>query len=337
MKIRIVYGSPCSGKTNYVKSNITENDIVYDYDSILSAVTFNSERQIEKANQHDIVISIREYLINNSKDFEMLDNFYIITTKKDDAINKLIRNGAELIELNTSEEKCIEYLQNDTERKDKSGWQDIIHNWFENNEKEVDMNKRSEYVKTEIRATADGKKLTLRGYPILFNTETTVWDWCYGEVKETILPIALDDTKLDDVYLLVGHNPDNLLGRVGKNMRVEVDETGLFFECELPNTQLARDWYNLTETGIVDGMSFGFYCKDQINESTMTRTITKIDELLEITITPFPAYKEASVVANRKSEIEMAERKAELLEKQKKADAEMKLKREKLLKELEEM
>jgi phage prohead protease, HK97 family len=75
------------------------------------------------------------------------------------------------------------------------------------------------------------------------------------------------------------------------------DETGLFFEAELPNTQHARDIYNLTESGLLDGMSFGFRTKDSVDESTMTRTITHIDELLEITITPFPAYKEASVIA----------------------------------------
>ena len=82
-------------------------------------------------------------------------------------------------------------------------------------------------------------------------------------------------------------------------MRMEIDETGLFFEADLPNTQYARDIYNLVETGLVDGMSFGFTCSDEVNPSTGFRTITHIDELFEITITPFPAYKEASVIAQR--------------------------------------
>lgn len=160
--------------------------------------------------------------------------------------------------------------------------------------------------KTECRTQEEGsaKKLVLRGYPILFNVETTIYDWWYGEVKEVILPTALDGTKMDNLYLLVGHNADNVLGREGVNMRVEIDETGLFFECELPNTQLARDWYNLIESGIVDGMSFGFICHDKVNDSTLTRTITHIDELYEITITPFPAYYEASVVAKAQTETE---------------------------------
>lgn len=200
------------------------------------------------------------------------------------------------------------------------------------------MNKHREYIRCDIRAEArDGKKLVLRGYPILFNTETLIYDFWYGEIRETILPTALDNTRLDDVYLLVGHNPDNVLGKVGANMRVERDETGLFFECELPNTQLARDWYNLVESGIVDGMSFGFTCSDEVNMSTMTRTITQIDELFEVTITPFPAYKEASVVAKRKQEKENEQKRAEIeseAEKRKKAELEARMAK---IKELEEL
>ena len=171
---------------------------------------------------------------------------------------------------------------------------------------ENQINKRSEYrsVKFETRVEEKqegGKKLVLRGYPILFNTETEIFDFWYGKVRETILPTALDGTDLTDVYLVTGHNiePDKVLGRNHVNMRLEVDETGLFFECELPNTQHARDIYNLIEAGIVDGMSFGFTCSDEVNPETLIRTITHIDELFEITITPFPAYKEASVIAQK--------------------------------------
>jgi hypothetical protein len=167
----------------------------------------------------------------------------------------------------------------------------------------VDLQKRSEFRTLKIETRVEekqesGKKLVLRGYPILFNTETVIYDWWYGEIRETILPTALDGTDLTNVYLITGHNtePDKVLGRNNVNMRMEVDETGLFFECELPNTQHARDMYNLIESGLVDGMSFGFRCSDEVNEATMTRTITHIDELFEISITPFPAYKEASII-----------------------------------------
>ena len=203
------------------------------------------------------------------------------------------------------------------------------------------VNKRSEYRTCKIETRVDekqegGKKLVLRGYPILFNTETNIYDFWYGEVRETILPTALNGTDLTDVYLITGHNiePDKVLGRNNVNMRMEVDDTGLFFECQLPNTQLARDIYNLIEEGIVDGMSFGFTCSDEVNETTKTRTITHIDELFEVTITPFPAYKEASVIVQKQRTKEEQEK---LAKEQEEAQARVEAEKKQKIKDLEEL
>lgn len=210
------------------------------------------------------------------------------------------------------------------------------------------MEKRNEFRSIRLETRVDekqegGKKLVLRGYPILFNTETKIFDFWYGEIRETILPTALEGTNLNDVYLVGGHQvtPEKVLARNNINMRMEVDETGLFFEAELPNTQYARDIYNLVESGLVDGMSFGFTCSDEVNEATGIRTITHIDELFEVTITPFPAYKEASVIAQRqkadkeqkKADEEKAKAEAEQRAEQERLEAE----RENKLKELEEI
>ena len=212
------------------------------------------------------------------------------------------------------------------------------------------MEKRNEFRSIRLETRVDekqegGKKLVLRGYPILFNTETKIFDFWYGEIRETILPTALEGTNLNDVYLVGGHQvtPEKVLARNNINMRMEVDETGLFFESELPNTQYARDIYNLVESGLVDGMSFGFTCSDEVNEATGIRTITHIDELFEITITPFPAYKEASVIAQRtkaetdkkKADEEKAKAEAEERAEQERLEAEQKAERENKLKELE--
>jgi hypothetical protein len=146
----------------------------------------------------------------------------------------------------------------------------------------------------------------------------------------------LNGTDLTNVYLITGHNiePDKVLGRNNVNMRMEVDDTGLFFECELPNTQHARDIYNLIESGIVDGMSFGFTCSDEVNEATMTRTITHIDELFEVTITPFPAYKEASVIVQKQRTKEEQEKQAKEREE---AQAREEAEKEQKIKKLEEL
>lgn len=174
---------------------------------------------------------------------------------------------------------------------------------MEQDKRKIQRSYRHTQLEKIVRREEEGKqKLVLRGYPIVFGVETTVYDWLYGEIKETILPTALEGVDLSGVYLLRSHDTDKVLGKNGVNMRLEVDETGLFFECELLDTQIARDTYAEVEAGLIDGMSFGCYFSDKVNEETMKRTVTHIDELIEITITPFPAYKEASVVAKTSEE-----------------------------------
>ncbi|MDE7440232.1 MAG: HK97 family phage prohead protease [Clostridia bacterium] len=160
---------------------------------------------------------------------------------------------------------------------------------------------RSVQFRAETRTEGEKIKRIIRGYPILFNVETTVYDYWNGEIKEVILPTALDGVNLDNLVLIKEHYPD-ILGRNGVNMRVSVDETGLFFECELPDTQLGRDTYTEIEMGLVDGMSFGAYISDRVNPETKKRTITHFDELFEISTTIFPVYKEASVIAQNQRE-----------------------------------
>jgi len=200
---------------------------------------------------------------------------------------------------------------------------------MEQDQRRIQRSYRPTKIEKIVREEGERKKLILRGYPILFNVEATVYDYWVGEYKEIILPTALDGVDLSGVYLLRSHDPDKVLGKNGVNMRLEVDETGLFFECELLDTQIARDTYAEVDAGLIDGMSFGCYLSDQINETTMTRTVTHIDELVEITITPFPAYKETSVVAKRAAERKVEEQaEAETI-----AEAEA---REKFIKEMEE-
>ena len=108
----------------------------------------------------------------------------------------------------------------------------------------------TEYRQVDLQAEVkseegSAKKLILRGYPILFNSPTKVYDWFYGEITETILQTALDGVNLDDVFLIVCHNLENVLGKNNVNMTVKIEDVGVYLECELPNTQLARDTYNL--------------------------------------------------------------------------------------------
>ena len=137
----------------------------------------------------------------------------------------------------------------------------------------------------------------IRGYAVVFNDTYKYKDFYTGEEwEERVDKNAFKDVNLDNVLHLRDHDYSKVLGRAGKNMRIEIDEIGLFFETVLPDTELARETYMLAEAEICDQCSFGFTIKESKRDlGNKVDIITKIDELFEITITPVPAYKSTVV------------------------------------------
>jgi HK97 family phage prohead protease len=86
----------------------------------------------------------------------------------------------------------------------------------------------------------NGKRRYISGYAIVFN-ELSV---DLGGFREIILPEAVERQMINesDILMLVNHNRDNGLLARSKfgtgSLRIEVDEKGVYFEFELPNTQL---------------------------------------------------------------------------------------------------
>jgi HK97 family phage prohead protease len=100
------------------------------------------------------------------------------------------------------------------------------------------------------------------------------------------------------------------------SLRIGVDDVGLFYEFETPDTQVGRDLATSIKRGDVDQSSFQF----QVNEEGQTweeikvgdgptilkRTITKIARLLDVSPVTFPAYPDASVAIRSLQEFQEA-------------------------------
>ena len=168
------------------------------------------------------------------------------------------------------------------------------------------------------------EKRIIRGYPVLFDEVTDR----AGYYKEKIARNALDGADMSETVLIVGHDFNNLLARVGVNMRLEVDDIGLFFEAELGDTEYDKLIYDRVKREILDGMSFGFTVDAiETDYETKTDTITRIGKLYEITLTPIPAYPQTVATTVERD----AAHEKELREAQEAEEA------EKIFKELEEM
>lgn len=190
------------------------------------------------------------------------------------------------------------------------------------------MEQRATMFRRGLEFREEQEKRIIRGYPVLFDEVTDR----VGYYKEKIARNALDGADMSETVLIVGHDFNNLLARVGVNMRMEIDDTGLWFEAELGDTEYDKLIYDRVQRGILDGMSFGFTVDImETDYETKTDTITKIGKLYEITLTPIPAYPQTVAVtaaerdAAHEKELRDAEAEAE------KAEA------EKIFKELEEL
>jgi HK97 family phage prohead protease len=99
---------------------------------------------------------------------------------------------------------------------------------------------------------------------------------------------------------LYGHDEKSVLGRVGSGtLRLQENQRGLFFEVDLPPTQVARDLAALVERRDVAGASFAFTVPkggDHWSEVNGKPHRSLLDvSLHEITVTSNPAYVDTTV------------------------------------------
>nr|DAL13431.1 MAG TPA_asm: major capsid protein [Caudoviricetes sp.] len=118
---------------------------------------------------------------------------------------------------------------------------------------------------------------------------------------------ALDNVDLSKVLLLYGHDLNSVLARSdAENLQLRADDKGLWFRATLPDTTLGRDTYTNVANGNLKGCSVGFKIGDdkwlQGNDGQVIHHIRSFDQLIEISITPIPAYTETSVDVQRSLE-----------------------------------
>lgn len=154
----------------------------------------------------------------------------------------------------------------------------------------------------EIRSNEQGNK-RLVGYALKFNRWSKV---LYGEFVERLDPNCLSKTTMSDCVMLINHDENFTVGRNNVNLTLTVDEIGLRFECDLPNTTYANDLNENVASGILRECSFAFTLpKDGTgeewnfneDEQLYERTITNIEQLYDVSIVTNPAYKDTEAVA----------------------------------------
>jgi len=156
----------------------------------------------------------------------------------------------------------------------------------------------------ELRAVQpegeEGQNLPPRiaGYGAVFNQRS---DLLGGIFVEIIAPGAFDEVLAQDVRGLFNHDPNYLLGRtVSGTLRLSVDQRGLAYEIDTPNTQTIRDLVvEPLKRGDMSGSSFAMRVAPggdtwHEEDGVIVRTIYKIAELRDVGPVSFPAYPDSS-------------------------------------------
>jgi HK97 family phage prohead protease len=150
----------------------------------------------------------------------------------------------------------------------------------------------------EMRAEPESRKV--EGYALVFDKETRL-----GWFTEKIDRNALDGADMADVRALFNHDANIVLARtVSKTLTLEVDDKGLKYSFDMPNTTAGNDLLELIRRGDVSQSSFAFTVKEQqwierSGEEDM-RVITKIDALYDVSPVTYPAYADTTVAARSK-------------------------------------
>ena len=145
-------------------------------------------------------------------------------------------------------------------------------------------------------------EMTLTGWPIVFDTPTTINDPDGRTYTEIIERGALDFADLHDSTLIYNHDETRVpLARTPRTMTLEVTERGLSMVAKLAgDNQTSREVYSAVKRGDLSGMSFAFTVPEggsSYDPVTNTRTISRIAKVYEVSVVPFPAYPQTSVEA----------------------------------------
>ena len=149
----------------------------------------------------------------------------------------------------------------------------------------------------EFRIAENNGTRTVTGYAALYNTRSVD----LGGFEEVLEPGCFDEAMANnpDVFALFNHDPDSILARsTSGTLRLSLDDKGLAYSFEMPNTTIGNDLSVLMERGDIRGSSFAFvtgkaeFRSDDNGKSV--RHVSKIASIHDVSVVSTPAYPKAS-------------------------------------------
>ena len=144
------------------------------------------------------------------------------------------------------------------------------------------------------------------GYGVVFNSDSVPLVVRHQgqeiRVVERITADCVRDAIMDDVVSAFNHDLNIIFGRTSAGtMRLTVDETGIRYDYDVPNTSAGNDLLVSVERGDISGSSFMFnidsdegYDFQRREDGTIVATPRKITRIMEMGPVVFPAYPQTT-------------------------------------------
>jgi uncharacterized protein len=178
----------------------------------------------------------------------------------------------------------------------------------------LNMNIERRTFNMEFRAAVKDEKPGIKGVAAVFNSLSDN----LGAFREQITPGAFRTALINaDVRALFNHDPNMILGRTkSKTLRLAETDSGLEYECDMPDTSYARDLMACMQRGDISQCSFGFSVKDGGDKwerdnvsGEWLRTILAdgIEKLYDVSPVTYPAYAQTECALRSLDKIKAAE------------------------------
>ena len=157
-------------------------------------------------------------------------------------------------------------------------------------------NAEQRLLNSNIELRQAGESATIVGYAAVFNSRSENLGGFYEYIDRKAFDKVMENEP--DTRFLINHEGMPLGRTTAGTLRLSVDDTGLRYEVDLPNTQTANELREALKRGDVNQSSFAFSVDtDKWSEEngTMRRDILSIHRLLDVSAVTFPAYPNASV------------------------------------------
>lgn len=133
-KVYLITGASCSGKTSFVKERATDGDIVVDIDDIWEFVT-RGKRYYKPKWAQSIVFAIRDAMIDKiitTKLNGTWHNAFVIESLPfgSDRDNRASQLQAEVIEMEATEEECLQRLYENPNGRNIRDYEKYIKDYF---------------------------------------------------------------------------------------------------------------------------------------------------------------------------------------------------------------